>query len=347
MSDRVNHGMLFSQEGRPIFTLEQFIIARQKEVPEATGELSQLLRDIALACKVINREVSKAGLVDILGLTGKRNVHGENVKKLDIFAHYELESALTRGKVCSVVGSEESDGIIPIKSSPGKYVVLLDPLDGSSNIDVNVSIGTIFSIFRRSTSGHSPEDMLQDSLQPGYRQVAAGYVLYGSSTMLVLTTGKGVHGFTLDPGIGEFLYSHPSISMPPRGKYYSTNQGYSKAWSKGLQAYVDYLQEQDPESGRPYSLRYIGTLLADVHRTLFYGGIFIYPRTATRPYGKLRLMYECNPMALIVEQAGGKATDGVQRILDICPQALHQRSPLFMGSRHDVDEAMGFLSRSE
>lgn len=324
-------------------TVEQFIIESQEGIPDASGEFSELLRDIILASKLINREVNKAGLVDILGITGKHNVHGEQVKKLDVFAHNELIHALRMGGECSVLGSEEAEDIIPIAKSNGDYVVLFDPLDGSSNIDVNVTIGTIFSIYRRQSESQTLEDMRSDALQNGTHQVAAGYVVYGSSTMLVYTTGNGVNGFTLDPGIGEFLLSHPDIKIPNSGKYYSTNQGYYHLWDEGLKAYVQHIQTLDKATHRPYSLRYIGTLVADVHRTLMYGGIFIYPATKTSPNGKLRLMYECNPMAFIVEQAGGVATDGKRRIMDIPPEKLHQRTPIYIGSPDDVNQAMSFL----
>jgi len=329
-----------------VMTLEQFIIERQADFDWATGELSHLLRDISLAARIINREVNKAGLVDILGITGNENIHGEVVKKLDVFAHQELIHALSRGGECSILGSEEEDDIIPVTSATGKYVVLFDPLDGSSNIDVNVSIGTIFSIYRRENSSNDLEDLRREVLKPGVKQVAAGYVLYGSSTILVYTTGAGVNGFTLDPGIGEFLLSHQDMQIPARGKYYSTNQGYYHLWQRGMKNYVSYLQTEDKASGRPYGLRYIGTLVADFHRTLLYGGIFIYPATRPNPNGKLRLMYECNPMSFLVEQAGGRATDGVDRVLEIQPTDLHQRVPLFIGSSEEVIRAERFLAEA-
>lgn len=327
-------------------TLEQFIIEQQARANVASGEFSGLLRDIGLAAKVINREVNKAGLVDILGITGKENIHGEEVKRLDIFAHKEMIAALTRGGESAILASEEEDDIIPVRATKGSYVVLFDPLDGSSNIDVNAPIGTIFSIYRRTSHAADIESQRADALQPGDSQVAAGYVLYGSSTMLVYTTGSGVNGFTLDPSIGEFLLSHPDMTIPPRGKYYSCNQGYTQLWEPGLQRYVAALQQEDKSQGRPLGLRYIGTLVADVHRTLLYGGIFFYPGTVKAPNGKLRLLYECNPMSLIIEQAGGRATDGHQRILDIEPKDLHQRVPLFLGSTDDVLEAESYLQGS-
>lgn len=328
-----------------VMTLSQFIIEREKSFPYASGELSRLLRDISLASRLINREVSKAGLVDILGITGKANVHGEQVKKLDEFAHFEMISALSLGGECSILGSEEAADIIRVASTAGKYVVLFDPLDGSSNIDVNVSLGTIFSIYRRSSESQDPDQQRREALRKGLKQVAAGYVLYGSSTMLVYTTGRGVNGFTLDSSIGEYLLSHPDMQIPKKGKYYSTNQGYYQLYDPGMQEYLKYLQGEDAASDRPYSLRYIGTLVADIHRTLLYGGIFMYPGTRKSPSGKLRLMYECNPMAMIIEQAGGRATDGARRILEIEPQDLHQRVPLFIGSEEDVLCAENFLKQ--
>jgi fructose-1,6-bisphosphatase I len=326
-----------------VITLEQFIIDRQQEFPYATGELSALLRDIGLAGKVINREVNKAGLVDILGLAGSENVHGENVKKLDVFAHQELIKTLTIGGECRFIGSEEEEDIIEVANTKGNYIVLFDPLDGSSNIDVNVSIGTIFSIYRR-PKDHQNSTVTEEVLQKGVLQVAAGYILYGSSTMMVYTTGHGVNGFTLDPSIGEFLLSHPAMKIPQKGRIYSTNQGHFNSFSEPLQRYIKHLQMRDDASGRPYNLRYIGTMVSDVHRTLLYGGIFFYPGTASAPEGKLRLMYECNPMAFVIEQAGGRASTGHERILDIQPQKLHQRVPVFLGSYEDVCEVEGFLS---
>jgi len=326
-----------------VFTLEQYISEQERDFAFATGELSNILRNISLAAKVINREVNKAGLVDILGITGQENVHGETVKKLDVFAHREMIAALSLGGECSVLASEEEEDVIRVSAKKGNYAVLFDPLDGSSNIDVNVSIGTIFSIYRRTNDSDDLEDLRREAKQPGNRQVAAGYVLYGSSAMLVYTTGGGVNGFTLDPSIGEFLLSHPQIQIPERGKYYSTNQGYYDLWEEGLKKYIRYLQSSDNPQGKPYGMRYIGTLVADIHRTLFYGGIFIYPATMNAPEGKLRLLYENNPMAFIIEQAGGRATDGVRRILDIPPKKLHQRTPLFIGSEKEVLTAEAFL----
>lgn len=318
-------------------TLGQFIIEKQKDFPYAKGELSRLLRDIGIASKIVNREVNKAGLVDILGEVGTQNSHGESQKKLDVFANEQFISALTVGGECCIVVSEENDEPIYINSeiSPNaKYIVAIDPLDGSSNIDVNVSVGTIFSIYRRLSTNEPAQ--LKDALQNGTEQVAAGYVVYGSSTMLVYTTGKGVNGFTLDPSIGEFCLSHPDISMPKDGYIYSLNEGNYVHFPQGVKKYLKYCQEEDAATNRPYSSRYIGSMVADLHRNLLKGGIFIYPSTASAPNGKLRLVYECNPMAFIIEQAGGKASNGFKRILDTEVESLHQRSPIFLGSENMV-----------
>ncbi|MEK6565594.1 MAG: class 1 fructose-bisphosphatase, partial [Bacteroidota bacterium] len=287
--------------------------------------------------------VSKAGLVEILGSAGKENVHGDEVKKLDVFADETIYKAMDHGGHLCVMASEENEDVlhIPDEYPTGKYVLLYDPLDGSSNIDANVNIGTIFSIYRRLS--HSGKGTMQDCLQPGYKQIAAGYVVYGSSTMMVYTTGDGVHGFTLDPGIGEFLLSHENIRIPKRGKIYSVNEGNYRYWHDGMKKYVKYLQEEDKATGRPYSGRYIGSMVADIHRTLLYGGIFMYPGDKKHPDGKLRLMYEGNPMGIIVEQAGGRASNGKDRILDIVPTSLHQRTPLFVGSTEDVCIAEEFM----
>lgn len=325
-------------------TLGQFIIEKQADFPYAKGELSRLLRDIGIAAKVVNREVNKAGLVDILGEVGQINVQGEGQKKLDVYADEQFIKALQSGGECCVVASEEHEFPVNIDSEiskNAKYIVCIDPLDGSSNIDVNVSVGTIFSIYRRDSIGGVAT--MGDILQAGSRQVAAGYVVYGSSTMLVYTTGKGVNGFTLDPSIGEFCLSHPNIRIPEQGYIYSINEGNYRKFSSGVKKYIKYCEEEDVESGRPYTTRYIGSLVADIHRNLLLGGIFIYPATLTHPKGKLRLMYECNPIAFIIEQAGGKATDGKKRILDIEPEALHQRSACFMGSPRMVDKVEEFL----
>lgn len=327
-----------------IETLDEFVIRRQTDFAYAKGELSRLLRDIGLAAKVVNREVNKAGLVDILGSAGTTNVQGEEVKKLDVFANRRFIAALRLGGQCCGIATEENKDFIAFDdeiSKNAKYVVSLDPLDGSSNIDVNVSVGTIFSIFRSiSPLGTCT---LDDFLQIGLEQAAAGYIIYGSSTMLVYTTGKGVNGFTLDPSIGEFCLSHPDMKIPARAKSYSINQGYYSSFSAGVKHYIDYCVEYDKPTGRPYSLRYIGSMVADIHRNLINGGIFIYPATKDSPNGKLRLLYECNPMSFIVEQAGGRASDGFDRILNKEVTELHQRSPIFIGSRDMVLKAEEFM----
>lgn len=323
-----------------IKTLGQFIIEKQADFSYAKGELSRLLRDIGIAAKIVNREVNKAGLVDILGDAGTTNIQGEGQKKLDVFANEQFISALTSGGECCIVATEEEDDFVPIDSpvsKNAKYIVCIDPLDGSSNIDVNVAVGTVFSIYRRkSVDGLAT---LSDVLQKGTEQVAAGYVIYGSSTMLVYTTGKGVNGFTLDPSIGEFCLSHPDLKTPDDGTIYSINEGNYVHFPEGVKKYLKYAQVEDKATHRPYTSRYIGSMVADVHRNLIKGGIFIYPTTAASPNGKLRLLYECNPMAFIVEQAGGKASDGLNRILSIEPEALHQRSALFIGSPKMVEMA--------
>lgn len=330
------------------FTLARHIIEEEKKHPYATGELSGLLHDLSLAAKVISLEVNKAGLVDILGFTGDNNVHGEKVKKLDIFAHDMLIRAMDHGGHLCVMASEEEEDIIhiPPKFNLGKYVLLFDPLDGSSNIDANVSIGTIFSIYRRVSTEGEP-GTLEDCLQEGFKQVAAGYIVYGSSTILVYTAGNGVYGFTLDPAFGEFILSHKKIQTPKKSRIYSINEGNYLYWHPGLKKYIKYLQEEDEKTGRPYSARYIGSMIADFHRNLLYGGIYMYPGDSRNPNGKLRLMYECNPVAFIVEQAGGKAINGKQRILDIKPDNLHQRVPIFVGSEEDVNMVEKFMAKSE
>lgn len=319
-------------------TLGQFIIEKQSDFPYAKGELSRLLRDIGIAAKIVNREVNKAGLVDVLGDAGTTNVQGEGQKKLDVYADEQFIAALRSGGECCVVASEEHSEYVIIDSDisrHAKYIVCIDPLDGSSNIDVNVSVGTIFSIYRRLSTG--TPIIHADILQRGVRQVAAGYVIYGSSTMLVYTTGKGVNGFTLDPSIGEFCLSHPDMRIPEEGTIYSINEGNYSKFPQGVKDYIKYCQQADEPTGRPYTSRYIGSMVADVHRNLIKGGIFLYPSTMTHPEGKLRLMYECNPLAFIVEQAGGKASDGKRRILDIQPHSLHQRTPVFMGNKDMVE----------
>ncbi|PKL81438.1 MAG: class 1 fructose-bisphosphatase [Ignavibacteriae bacterium HGW-Ignavibacteriae-3] len=319
-------------------TLPRHIMEGEKEHPEATGELSTILLQLGLAAKLISLEVNKAGLAEILGFTGDENVHGEKVKKLDIYAHEMLIKAMDHGGHFCVMASEEEEDIIhlPPNQKIGKYVLLFDPLDGSSNIDANISIGTIFSIYKRISQGNGPGTR-EDCLQPGYKQVAAGYVVYGSSTMLVYTSGHGhgVHGFTLDPAFGEFLLSHDGIKIPKQGRIYSLNEGNYFSWPQGLKNYIKYLQSNLFE-GKPYQARYVGSMVADIHRTLLYGGIFIYPGDKRNLKGKLRLMYECNPMALLMEEAGGRATDGHSRILEIQPEALHERTPIYIGSEDDV-----------
>ncbi|GGC54191.1 fructose-1,6-bisphosphatase class 1 [Pedobacter quisquiliarum] len=331
-----------------IKTLGQFIIEKQADFPYAKGELSRLLRDIGIASKIVNREVNKAGLVDILGDFGSTNVQGEDQKKLDVFANTQFIAALTSGGECCIVASEEEDEFVAIDSpvsKNAKYIVCIDPLDGSSNIDCNVAVGTIFSIFRRkSTEGKAT---LEDVLQKGTEQVAAGYVIYGSSTMLVYTTGKGVNGFTLDPSIGEFCLSHPDMKVPEDGKIYSINEGNYVHFPDGVKKYLKYAQVEDKASNRPYTSRYIGSMVADIHRNLIKGGIYMYPTTAGSPNGKLRLMYECNPMAFIIEQAGGVASDGFRRIMEIEPTALHQRTAVYIGSRKMVEMVESLLAEQQ
>ncbi len=327
-------------------TLGQFIIEKQSDFPFAKGELSRLLRDIGIASKIVNREVSKAGLVEILGETGETNIQGEKVKKLDVFANEQFIAAFKAGGEVCAIASEETDEIIPIDSEISKnarYVVAMDPLDGSSNIDVNVSVGTIFSIYRR-ISLNGP-GTLEDFMQRGTEQVAAGYIIYGSSCMLVYTTGKGVNGFTLDPSIGEFCLSHPNMKTPQNGNVYSVNEGNYLHFPDGVKKFIKYCQEEDKESTRPYSSRYIGSGVADIHRNLITGGIYIYPTTTKSPKGKLRLLYECNPLAFIIEQAGGKASTGSKRIMDIDLKELHQRTPLFIGSANMVNVALDFMKK--
>jgi len=321
-------------------TVTEHLLLHQKRIPGATGQFTRLFNEIVLSAKIINREVNKAGLVDVLGFTGKTNVQGEEVKKLDEYANRILIHRLARSGVLCAMASEENADIIEVPHGLplGDYVCIFDPLDGSSNIDVNVNIGTIFSIFKRV----SPEDshlLSTDVLQAGLHQVAAGYVLYGTSTMLVFTTGDGVHGFTLDPGVGEFLLSHPNIRIPEQGRVYSVNEGYSSYWDEPTKEILEYFKSTDNNRRKPYSGRYIGSLVADFHRNLIYGGIFMYPadnRDPKKPEGKLRLTCEANPMAFIVEQAGGMAVDGRNRILELEVENLHQRTPLFIGSREDV-----------
>lgn len=317
-------------------TLDRFIKIKQDDFPFASGELSQILRDIALASKIVNREINRAGLSNIGGAFGNTNVQGEEQQKLDVVANIRFTRALTKGgEVCAVV-SEEDDEVIDLQNSRGKYVVAIDPLDGSSNIDVNISIGTIFSIYRRVTSVGSPIQP-EDIMQEGNKQVAAGYVLYGSSTMLVYTTGHGVNGFTYEHSLGEFFLSHPNICAPENGQIYSINEGLTSQIEERVQNYIDDCKAKN------FSARYIGSLVADFHRNLLKGGIYIYPSTQKAPNGKLRLLYEANSLAFIAEQAGAAATDGQERILDIKPSSLHQRTPLFIGSKDMVSKAHEFL----
>lgn len=330
-------------------TLPRHIMEGEKLHPEATGELSAILLQLGLAAKIISLEVNKAGLVDILGFTGDSNVHGEKVKKLDIYAHEMLIKAMDHGGHFCVMASEEEEDIIhlPPHQKIGKYVLLFDPLDGSSNIDANISIGTIFSIYQRISEGNGPGNR-EDCLQPGYKQVAAGYIVYGSSTILVYTAGHGhgVYGFTLDPAFGEFLLSHDDIKIPKQGRIYSLNEGNYFSWPQGLKNYIKYLQA-NMFDGKPYQARYVGSMVADIHRTLLYGGIFIYPGDKRNPKGKLRLMYECNPMAFIMEEAGGRATDGKKRILELQPNNLHERTPIYIGSEDDVLLVEKYLREGE
>jgi len=329
-----------------IITLNEFILLNQQDFPFATGELTSILNDIALASKIISRDVRKAGLADhILGAQGNINVQGEAQQKLDVVADETFINAFSASGVICGIASEENDDYVAFDSEAakhGKYVVLFDPLDGSSNIDVNVSIGTIFSIYRRVSEVGGPAT-LEDMLQPGTAQVAAGYVLYGSSTMLVYTTGKGVHGFTLDPSIGEYCLSHPSMQMPENGRLYAMNEGNINECDPGLVKYIQYCQSRENQTGMPYSGRYIGSLVADFHRNLIKGGIYIYPAVEASPEGRLRLLYECNPLAFLAEQAGGLASTGKTRIMDIVPTTLHQRVPYFVGSKLMVEKAMSFL----
>lgn len=325
---------------RKILTLDEFTIQQLRAFPQATGELSSLLRDLGLAAKRVNVEVNKAGLVDILGDAGTMNVQGEDVKKLDVFANNQFMKVLQHGISCAGIASEEMDDFIVFDdeiSKNAKYVVMFDPLDGSGNIDVNISIGTIFGVYRR-VSERGTVCTKEDFLQKGRNQVAAGYMVYGSSTMMVYATKRGVNGFTLDPSIGEFCLSHPDIKCPPNGNIYSVNHGNFFRYEKGVQDYITLCQKKDKTNGGPYTQRYIGSMVADVHRSLIKGGIFMYPGTVDKPKGKLRLMYECNPFAYLVEMAGGKATNGSIPILDVQPTELHQRVPMFIGSKEMMEE---------
>ena len=328
-----------------LITMDEFTIMETRKFPQATGELSSLLRDIGLAGKLVNKQVRKAGLVDIIGEYGATNIQGETQQKLDVFANDTLIGILKYSTDCAGIASEENDDFVAFEdsfSTNSKYVVLFDPLDGSSNIDVNAPIGTIFSIYRRVSELGKP-CTIEDFIQPGNRQMAAGYIIYGSSTMIVYATRLGVNGFTLEPSIGEFCLSHPNIKCPENGKIYSINQGNTSKCTEGMVNYLNFCMEPNKEEGRPYSHRYIGSMVADMHRTLLKGGIFIYPADKSSPKGKLRLQYECNPMAFIIEAAGGKSTWGGGNIMDIQPTELHQRTPVFIGSKKMVDKVLEFV----
>lgn len=334
---------------KKVTTLNQFIIQQQAEFPEATGNFSSLLQHIAIAAKKINREVNKAGLVDILGRAGTDNVQGEEQQKLDVYANDTFLEELQASGECCGVASEENEDVTVFKQGlcrDAKYILCIDPLDGSSNIDVNVSVGSIFAIYKRISATGKPVTM-NDFLQEGRKLVAAGYVMYGSSTMMVYSAGKGVYGFTLDPSIGEFCLSHPGIQTPADGKIYSINEGNYKKFPYGVKKYIKYCQKKDKGDSRPYTSRYIGSLAADFHRNLLKGGVYMYPRTESYPRGKLRLQYECNPIAFIAEQAGGIATNGEQDILDIRPRNIHDRVPLYVGSRNMMEKMAEYLRMEE
>jgi len=328
-----------------IITLNDFVTLRQKDFPYAKGELSSLLHHIGTAAKIVNKKINKAGLVDIIGRSGSVNIQGETQQKLDVFADKTFISALMASGECCGVATEENQNEIIFTdklSRKGKYIVCMDPLDGSSNIDYNVSVGSIFSIYRR-LSSRGDKVTNSDFIQEGTKQVAAGYVIYGSSTMLVYTTGNGVNGFTLDPSIGEFCLSHQSIKTPEDGRIYSINEGNYIHFPDGIKKYIKFCQQKDEPTGRPYTSRYIGSLVSDFHRNLLMGGVFLYPQNANAPNGKLRLVYECNPVAFIAEQAGGAASDGKKRIVVITPESLHQRSPFYAGSKNMVRKIDQFL----
>lgn len=325
-------------------TLVEFINEKQADFPYASGEFTRILNDLGIAAKIVNREINKAGLADINGYFGQVNPQGEDQKKLDVFANERFIAALKHGGMVCAIASEENEEVITYEnkfSQKGKYVVAMDPLDGSSNIEVNVPIGTIFSIYRRMSDEGS--GTISDLLQPGIKQVAAGYVIYGSSTMLVYSTGNGVNGFTLDPSVGLFFLSHPEMRIPDDGSIYSINESNYIYFHQGVKQYLRYCHEDDPATKRPYTTRYIGSLVADFHRNIIRGGIYIYPGTLKNPQGKLRLLYECNPIAFLAEQAGGKASDGFKRILEIVPTSLHQRVPFFVGSRSMVEKAEEYM----
>lgn len=341
--------MSVTNPNRKLITLDEFTIQQTRQFPQATGELGALLRDIGLACKLINKQVNKAGLVDILGKHGATNVQGEEQMKLDVYANDVLVSVLRNSAECAGVASEEEDECVCFDdeySRQSKYVVLFDPLDGSSNIDVNAPIGTIFSIYKRiSPIGECCTE--DDFLQPGHKQMAAGYVIYGSSTMLVYATRLGVNGFTLEPSIGEFCLSHPDLKCPEKGKIYSVNQGNTCKLDEGVKNFINHCMEDCKDEGRPYGHRYIGSMVADMHRTLIKGGIFLYPADNKNKNGKLRLMYECNPMALLAEAAGGLASTGYSNVLEVTPTELHQRVPIYIGSKNLVEKALEFVGQKE
>ena len=329
-------------------TLGEFIINKQSEFKYSSGELTRLINSIRLAGKIVNHEVNKAGLVDILGTAGEENIQGEDQQKLDVYANEVFIKNLVNREIVCGIASEEEDDFISIqgnnKKNENKYVVLMDPLDGSSNIDVNVSVGTIFSIYRRITPVGTPVT-IEDFLQPGKNQVAAGYIVYGTSTMIVYSTGHGVNGFTLNPAIGTYYLSHPNMQFPDKGYIYSVNEGNYVHFPKGVKEYIKYCQEEKDD--RPYTSRYIGSLVSDFHRNMIKGGIYFYPSTSKNPNGKLRLLYECNPMAFLAERAGGKASDGFNRILDIKPTELHQRVPFFCGNKDMVETLESFMQKNE
>ncbi|MDL2267491.1 class 1 fructose-bisphosphatase [Desulfovibrio sp. OttesenSCG-928-G15] len=331
-------------------TVTEHLLLHQKKSPAATGVFTQLLYDLILAAKLISRNTNKAGLLDVLGATGEVNVQGETVQKMDEYANRTLIHRMQRSGALCAMASEENADIIPVpdRFTRGDYILIFDPLDGSSNMDVNVNVGTIFSILRRISPAERDVE-LSDVLQPGYKQVGAGYVLYGPSTILVYTTGHGVHGFTLDPSVGEFLLSHPDMRLPERGKYYSVNEGNTSFWDERTARIIAGFKGTDNPRGTPYSHRYVGSMVADVHRTLLTGGIFMYPldyKDPEHPRGKLRYLCEAAPMAFLIEQAGGLATDGVRRILDITPESLHARVPLFLGSRQEMEYVMNGLAKA-
>lgn len=329
-------------------TLDEFIIERQGDFQYSTGELSRLLNSILLAARVVSYKIRKAGLIDIIGAVGTTNVQGEDQQKLDLYAHNVFVETLVNREIVCGIASEENDNFITIQgldeAHNNKYVVLMDPLDGSSNIDVNVSVGTIFSVYHRISPVGTPVTM-EDFLQPGVNQVAAGYILYGTSTMIVYTTGRGVNGFTLNSAIGSFYLSHPDMKCTEDGKIYSVNEGNYVHFPKGIKNYIKYCQEE--KDNRPYTSRYIGSLVSDCHRNLMKGGIYLYPSTAKTPKGKLRLLYECNPMAFITEQAGGSASDGKNRILELKPTELHERTPFYCGSKNMVKKIEEFIAEAE